>query len=346
MTLQAVLVGTGGWAETHIRAYQQCQEVTLAGLCGHRNIERTRALAERYGIAAWSHELDELLDRIQPDILDIACNPHYRVEGVRAAAKRASVRLINLEKPMALTPSEAYEIERLCREQGKLLTVNHQKKFLPAWHKTKETLDAGTIGEVRFVRASCQGNLLEQGTHLVDMVLYFRDYCPVSWVMAQIDELEGLDKEGASAPDAALALLCFEDDVRAVMTFGSIGHTLPGETNKWHQYVVEVYGSEGHIQVTLNKTWTLTTYSDGRTVTQASSWDRHYVEAVAHHLDAAARYAADPSVGHISELAKSLASFQVIMAIYASGCGHGRVALPQRFGDELMAKLEARRQRA
>jgi len=342
MVMRSVLVGTGGWAETHIRAYGTCREVELVGLCGHRKAQRTQALAERYAIPAWSLDLRDLLDRTEPDILDIACNPHYRAEGVRAAM-RPSIRLINLEKPMALAPSEAYEIERLCRENRKLLTVNHQKKFLPAWRKAKEALDAGTIGQVRFLRASCQGNLLEQGTHLVDMTLHFRGYQPVSWVMAQIDDLEGLDKEGASAPDAASALLRFEDDVRAAMTFGTVGHALPGETNKWHQFALEVYGSEGHIQVTLNKTWTLVTYGDGQVRVEESSWDKHYVQALSEHLDVAARYAQDPRIGHTSDLDRSLASFQVIMAIYASGCGDGRVSLPQRFDDELMARLSALR---
>lgn len=118
---------------------------------------------------------------------------------------------------------------------------------------------------------------------------------------------------------------------------------MPGETNKWHQYAIEVYGTEGHLQVTLNKTLAVTTYADGRTVVEPSSWDEHHVQALAEHLDAAAHYAADPTVGHLSDLDNSLASFQVIMAIYASGCGHGRVSLPQTFGDELMAELGALR---
>ena len=228
MTMRSVLVGTGGWAEAHIRAYQRCHKTRLVGLCGHSNAQRTRDLATAYGIGAWSLSLDDLLHDLKPEMLDIACNPHYRLEGVRVAAAHPAVRLINIEKPMALAPSEAYEIADICRAQDKRLTVNHQKKYLPGWRKAKEILDAGAIGQVRFMRASCQGNLLEQGTHLVDMTLFFRGYRPVSWVMAQIDDLEGLDKAGASAPDAALAMLCFDDDVRALMTFGTLGHELAG----------------------------------------------------------------------------------------------------------------------
>jgi predicted dehydrogenase len=337
--MKAVLVGTGGWAEAHAAAYRDCTEVELVGICGHRNVERLNGLAEKYAVPERSLNLRELLAKTEPDILDLACNPHFRLEGVRAAMV-PHIKLINLEKPLALTPEDAYEIERLCLESDKLLTVNHQKKFLPAWRKAKDTIAAGAIGEIDFMRATCQGNLLEQGTHLVDMTLFFNDYCPVNWVMGQIGELQGLDKEGASAPDAAAATICFDNRVRATMELGSVGREIPGETNKWMHFSVEAYGSRGHVKVTLNTTWELSTYADGGTVVEESSWDKHYLRALTAHLDAAARYAQDPAEGHVSDLAKSLASFQVIMAIYASACDGGRIELPRRFDDQLIARLQ------
>ncbi|NLG50389.1 MAG: Gfo/Idh/MocA family oxidoreductase [Chloroflexi bacterium] len=339
MKLKSLLVGTGGWAETHIRAYQNCAEIELVGLCGHRSADKLNALADQYAIPERGLDLRELLDRVQPDVLDVACNPHFRLQAVQLAIMQPSVKLINLEKPLALTPADAYAIERLCLDNDKLLTVNHQKKYLPAWHKAAQLIADGVLGDVQHIRATCQGNLLEQGTHLVDMTLYFMGYRPVSWVMGQIDALEGLEKEGASAPDAAMALLCFDNDVRANITFGSIGHSLPGESNKWHQFAIEVHGSRGHLCVTLNKTLETLLYDDGRRTIEESSWDKHYVYAVAQHLDAVARYARNPTTGHISDLEHSLASFQVIMAIYASGCGEGQVHLPRRFDDSLLDRL-------
>lgn len=338
MKLKSVLVGTGGWAETHIRAYRNCADIELVGLCGRRNADRLDTLADRYAIPQRSLDLRELLDRVQPDVLDVACNPHFRLEAVQQALQ-PSIKLINLEKPLALTPEDAYAIERLCVENNKLLTVNHQKKFLPAWHKAAQLIANGDLGEVQHIRATCQGNLLEQGTHLVDMTLHFMGYQSVSWVIGQIDALEGLKKEGASAPDAAIALLCFDNGARASLTFGSIGHSLPGEANKWHQFAIEVYGSSGHLRVTLNKALETVLYENGRRTVEESSWDNHYVYAMTQHLDAAARYARNPAIGHLSNLQHSLASFQVIMAIYASGCGAGQVHLPQRFDNSLMDRL-------
>jgi len=337
--LRAVLVGTGGWARTHEAAYRRCREVELVGICGHRNVDALRSLAQEHGVTETALELGELVARTQPDIVDVACNPHYRLEAVQAALLPC-VRLINLEKPMALTPADAYEIERLCREHGKLLLVNHQKKFLPAWREAKEAIASGSIGDLLFLRATCQGNLLEQGTHLVDMVLHFAGYRPVAWVMGQIDDLEGLGKESASAPDAAAATLAFADGLRAYLTFGAAGHAVPGETNKWQHFAVEAYGTRGHVRVALNRGLEVTLYGQGTATSSERGWDLYHVQAEAEHLDAAARYARNPEIGHLSDLPRSLVSFQVIMAIQASACERGRISLPRRFDDRLMAQLE------
>ena len=340
--LRSLVVGTGGWAETHLKAYAGCRNIEPVGICGHRDAEKLAELSAAFGIPEQSLELGELIERVQPDVLDIACNPHFRLEGVRTAMV-PSVRLLNVEKPLALTPEDAYEIERLCVENGKLLVINHQCKFLPGFAKAKQTIAGGAIGEIAFIRATCQGNLLEQGTHLIDMVMFFNDYCPVAWVMGQVDEMEGLDKPSGAAPDAAVAMMAFEDGVRATLDFGSVGHEIRGETGvKWYKFALDVYGSEGHVKVSLNNSLEVTTYSDGKTLIEESSWDKHYIEALTAHLDAAAAYARNPVAGHMSSLAKSMGSFHVTMAIYASATGGGRITLPQRFDEGLISRLRER----
>jgi predicted dehydrogenase len=342
--VRAVLIGTGGWGRAHVQAIRQCRDLELVGVGGHQDRERLQAMCAECGGVPGDLDLARLLRDTRPEVVDVCCNPHFRLEGVQLAVA-AGARLVNLEKPMALTPGEAYAIEALCRKTGTLLTVNHQKKFLPAWAKVRRLIDAGTFGQVRFLRATCQGNLLEQGTHVVDMLLFFHGGRPLEWVMGQVGDLEGLDKTQAAAPDAAMAAMAFSDGVRVLFECGNVGRVLPGETNKWHQFAIEVYGDAGHACVTLNRTLSVTTYADGRTVTEPSSWDRDYLNAIALHFDAVAAYVRNPAAGHISDLDRSLASFNAVMAIYASACRGGRVSLPCRFEDSLIGELNALRQR-
>src|SRR5690606_31415020 len=102
MKLRSVLIGTSGWGEAHIKAYQQCSHVELIGLCGARNAEALNRLADQYHIPHRSLDLQSMLQQLQPDMLDVSCNPHFRVEAVKAAAEAGSVRIVNLEKPIAL----------------------------------------------------------------------------------------------------------------------------------------------------------------------------------------------------------------------------------------------------
>lgn len=337
--IKAVLVGTGDWAMAHAEAYRKCKRIHLAGICGHSNADKARDIAQQYGIEHDSLDLHALLHKTQPELLDVAGNPHYRLQAVQEAVQHDCIKLINLEKPIALMPEDAYEIAALCRKHDKLLTINHQKKFLPAWQQAHAWVTDGTIGELQFLRASCQGNVLEQGTHLVDMLLHFNQYAPAQWVMGQIGDLDGFDKDGASAPDSAIAVLQFRNGVRASLEFGTVGRTLSGNDSKWFQFAVEAYGTEGHVKIGLNQTLQLVRYADGTSAEKPSSWSLHYVDALAAHLQSLESYMHSPASGHISDLAHSLASFEIIMAIYASGLHTGRIDLPRRFDNGLIAGI-------
>jgi predicted dehydrogenase len=342
MKMKALLVGSGHWAQNHIRAYQACKEVELVGLVDVFPGAAVEAVAKQFGIGYASRDLREAVKAVKPDLVDVAANPHYRLEALRAA-EGLGVKLFNLEKPLALTPDEAYQIDWMTRAGKARVVVGHQKKWMKTWARMAKVIRDGDLGPIRFYRATCMGNLLEQGTHLVDMVLYFHQYRPLKWVMGQVDDLQGFDKEGAPAPDAAIATLCFDDDTRAYLTLGSAGYAVPGEAEFWFQMAVEAYGDRGHIKNTLNQKLEIACYDKGTLVREDSAWDTDWLAGLSAHLDAAARYAADPAVGHISSMENSIKSYQAIMAIYASAAGAGRVTLPQSFGNSILAKLQARR---
>jgi predicted dehydrogenase len=334
MKTKVLLVGTGYWAEQHIKAYAMCRETELAGLVGHADENRLKALMATYGIGRGFMDVGEAIEAVKPEMVDIAGSPQYRLEGVKACAGRC-VKVVNLEKPMARTPGEAYAIEALCRETGLLLTVNHQKKFNAPWARAARLLREGVIGDIRFFRATCKGNILEQGTHLVDMLLYFNGYNPIDWLMAQVADPAGFDKVKTAAPDSAMVEVAFRNGVRGYLDIGNNGWEIPGETEKWFKMAVEAYGEKGHLAIQLNRSLEVTTYADGRTWSEPSLWESTYLQGLADHLDAVARYGRHPAEGHMSALDRSMMSFQAVMGIYASVVRSGRVTFPCRLDDRL-----------
>ena len=140
-----------------------------------------------------------------------------------------------------------------------------------------------------------------------------------------------------------MAMLRFEDDARALITCGTTGHDIPNETNFWFQMGIEVYGTRGHLSNSLNQKLEIVNYKSVKTRVEESDWDKTWLAGEAAHLDAAALYAATPGRGHISCLSNSMMAFDVIMGIYASAGGEGRVTFPRRFDNTVLRRLGTRR---
>ncbi|MBP1995167.1 Gfo/Idh/MocA family protein [Paenibacillus eucommiae] len=339
MKLKAVLVGTKGWADAHANAYRACNTIEVVGVCGHSNLDRLNALADKYQIPNRSLDLAELLRVTNPDVVDIVTGADLRLVLVKVVVQFPSVKLINIEKPLALTPSEAYEIERICKEHHKLVLVNHQHKYLPAWSKARNLLQAGAIGQIEFIRASTKVNIMEQGSHLIDMVMFFNDFSPVSWVMGQTGLCEGTDSSSVVAPDESMASILFENGVRATIECGAFARSLPGETNLYLHIGLDVYGSEGHLKIALNQFLEVVNYNTHLHTIEKSSWEESYMVALIAYLDSIHDYVLNKESGHICDLEHSMLSYQVIMAIYHTAKYGGKVNLPHHFEDSIVERF-------
>jgi predicted dehydrogenase len=185
---------------------------------------------------------------------------------------------------------------------------------------------------------TCQGNLLEQGTHIIDMALFFSHYAPVEWVVAQVGELHGLRKPSASAPDLALAEMAFSNGVRCVMEFGTLGRLVAEETNKWWRFAIEVCGEKGRLRVTLNS-GAVVEFFDGRPrIEWETNWDRDFPGALVRHFELVVKNARGGSVP-LFRPENALLSFNVVMAIYQSALSHARVAPTAGLWPDVVEKL-------
>ncbi|WP_162463094.1 Gfo/Idh/MocA family protein [Paenibacillus psychroresistens] len=339
MKLRAVLVGTNGWADAHAKAYQACNSIELVGICGHSNAVRLNSLADQYQIKHRSLILADLLHETNPDVVDIVSSADARLELVKIAVQFPSVKLINIEKPLALKPTEAYEIANICKAHNKLVLVNHQHKYLPAWSKARNLLQTGAIGEIEFIRASTRVNIMEQGSHVIDMVMFFNDFSPVSWVMGQTGLCEGKDSSSIVAPDESMASVLFENGVRATIECGAFARSIPGETNPFYHIGVEVYGKEGHLKIALNQSLEVRNYITQSHIIEKSSWEDGYLEALIAYLDSIDSYVSNAEGGHICDLEHSMLSYQVIMAIYHTAKYGGKITLPHPFEDSIVERF-------
>lgn len=111
-----------------------------------RTPDNARAAAQQNGVGKVYDTWQELLDDPEVEIVDIAYPPDGQLEIVRAACAKDHVKGILAQKPIASTLADAIEIERVCRESGKVLAVNQNMRHDQSMRALKTLLDGGHLG--------------------------------------------------------------------------------------------------------------------------------------------------------------------------------------------------------
>ncbi len=196
----------------------------------------------------------QMLAEAKPDVVIVATNnvTHARLT-IQAA--EAGVRGIYCEKPMASNFGDAQRMVEICQQNNIALVVNHQRRLLPVFQKMRQLIDSRVLGEVSLIRASCAGDVLSDGTHLIDMVRYLAGDAAVKTVLGQVYRLppnpdepkgSGYDVSGGyryghPIENGAMAVLDFETGLRAEIFTGA----MQPKGGKYQLY--EVFGSEGRL---------------------------------------------------------------------------------------------------
>ena len=184
----AVIGSTGIIGRVHVDAINRLDNCRLVGITARRQ-EPLRQQAEDLGVTHFP-TLEDTLSHSDVDAVVIATpHPSHRDITLKSAAAGKHVLV---EKPMSVTPSEADDMVRACREAGVKLGVLYNNRFRSEAIKMRELLDEGAIGRIYRVNMSSAmirsqdyydrlewrgtwsdeggGALLNQGIHAIDMM--------------------------------------------------------------------------------------------------------------------------------------------------------------------------------
>ncbi len=114
-----------------------------------RNAALAQDYAARHGVPKWYADAGALIADPEVDAIYIATPPSSHKEYTLQAA-RAS-KPVYVEKPMALNSADCQEMIAACRAASAPLFVAYYRRALPRFVKVKELVDAGAVGEVRYV---------------------------------------------------------------------------------------------------------------------------------------------------------------------------------------------------
>lgn len=232
------LVGCGKIALQHLEAVRRIPQIQVVAV-SDVNETALKTVGSQFGVENRYTDYREMLEREELEIIQICVWPELHAE-VTGQAARHGVRAVLCEKPIASNLGEASAMLTACRDSNTLLVIGHQHRFNPHLTQARELIQAGEIGTVRHSWAHCWSSLLNNGSHLVDGLLYMLGDAKVEWVLGQIHRSEPLFDRGQPVESGSMGMLCFENGVRANI---EMGETAVPEIG-WH-----FYGDRGKLDV-------------------------------------------------------------------------------------------------
>lgn len=232
------IIGCGRIAARHANAYTAIESTVLAA-AAEPDPERRLKFDETHGIASLYENYREMLANEALDIVSI-CTWHPLHCEITVAAAESGVQAILCEKPMALNLGQADKMLEVCKEAGTKLVIGHQHRFDPQAVNAKELVKGSAIGELQSIFGHCSSDLLNNGTHVVDLIRYFADDSPIGWVMGQIDRPSDKVNFGHRVEHNAIGQWRFENGVYAILAQGELAPS---------DYAFQLCGTAGIISV-------------------------------------------------------------------------------------------------
>jgi UDP-N-acetylglucosamine 3-dehydrogenase len=143
MSLPVAVVGAGNMGRHHARNYARLQGADLRAVVD-QDLERARALAHRFGAAAFA-DVGQLLREL-PDVAAASVAVPTSLHAEVAGALLSAGRHVLVEKPIAPTLEEADRLLELANQNSVVLAVGHVERFNPAVRELKRLIDEGRMG--------------------------------------------------------------------------------------------------------------------------------------------------------------------------------------------------------
>lgn len=199
------------------------------------------------------NSIEELFNNCSADIVVIAVNEDSHLETALYAISKKP-RLIILEKPVALNSVEGKKILSQSKKYSVPVLVNHERRFAKDYALAREYIK--TIGEVQKINANLFSgmrlydpkkesnggySLLHDGTHLVDIVLYFLESLGESKLVNPI--VTGICKDKKERD--VIRGITVNYSTKAV---SDIAITMSGRS-RFFAFEVEIIGTQGRIKI-------------------------------------------------------------------------------------------------
>jgi predicted dehydrogenase len=213
------LIGVGAVPQTaHLPILSKMRGARLVALCDN-DLEKTRAIAQRFGVPDVFTDIDDLLELEQLDAVIVATPNHLHEPHVLSALK-AKVHVL-CGRPLALSVRGVERLLAAAAKAERIIQVDNHNRFRADTQTLDRFLHGGELGRLTGIRAGSfqrkrplgewryrraeagGGAFMELGYPLLDLALWFADFPAPVRVSAQMDREGG----AKSVEDAMLVQL-------------------------------------------------------------------------------------------------------------------------------------------
>ncbi len=312
-TYRAGIIGCGNISTYHARGYQGLDNVEIAALADPVR-DALDAFGDQFGVAKRYEDPRQMLDEEHLDIVSIGTwHKLHAPMTIAACARRPQAVLC--EKPMATNLGECDEMLIAARRNQVKLAIAHQRRFNPVWTKARELILEGAIGEPRQVTARGSQGLLNDCSHLLDMMRYVMGDPDAEWVIGNIERKTERYERDIRIEDRSAGIIQFSN--------GAIAQLLQELGGPGYQGGI-FYGTDGVLELDEGKVRLLSGKS--------GKWEDRTGEGEDLHVAQARELVAwiEGEVEHRGQAQNARAAIEIIMAIYESARRHEVVSMPVR----------------
>ena len=147
--IRVAIVGCGRISDLHQLGYRDREDAKIVAVCD-TNKAHARKKAKAWGVEKIYTDYQQVLDDKEIDLVELL-TPHYLHCPMTVQAAQAG-KHVSVQKPMALTATEADEMIAASNQAGVMLRIYENFVYYAPAVRARQMIEAGEIGEVRAVR--------------------------------------------------------------------------------------------------------------------------------------------------------------------------------------------------
>jgi predicted dehydrogenase len=144
------VVGCGYWGPNHIRNFRSLPDCNLKAMCdmNEARLKHLKALyPEVEAVTSYEHMLNGM--NLSAVVIATSIKHHFSLAKASLLAGKHTL----IEKPMASSSAECEELMDIAARNGLVLMVGHTFLYSPVVRKIVDIIQAGDIGDIRYINS-------------------------------------------------------------------------------------------------------------------------------------------------------------------------------------------------